>query len=325
MNYKEYQKIINKTAVYPKEMGIGYTVLGLIGETDELLTALIGGFLIKKHAKLDNKSNYREAIAKEIGDVLWYIAATCNELNIHLQEVFIDDTIDPIEILPEDRQLERFSDPILLAAELAEKAKKYLRDKAAPDKNKVIERLQAIYVNCKSIAEYIDYDIETVMQMNYDKLIKRRETGTLHGSGDNRENEVDKKIKYREEDLGAWGVTNIGYIPKDKLDDSAEKESTEDIAYTFSFTEENDDIVIEFSGLKDLETDEINERFIWLKITDKKDKKTFVWDNREFLNRLIKNRSINELDVDSKAILNNFHLILNVLSIADKKLNILSK
>ena len=119
MNFKDYQKIIKETAIYPAEVGMAYCAMGLTGEAGEVadkikklyrdeglagLTSWGQGVVVEEH---------KESIAKELGDVLWYIAAMANE---------------------------------------------------------------------------IDMSLEEIAQMNYNKLIKRRETNTLHGSGDDREN-----------------------------------------------------------------------------------------------------------------------------------------
>lgn len=118
MNFEEYQKIIDQTAIYPHQIGLAYCAMGLTGEAGEVADK------IKKLYRDDDlhslnavsymtvMDEHKEAIGKELGDVLWYITAMANELGLSLEEI---------------------------------------------------------------------------AQKNYDKLIKRRETNTLHGSGDNRE------------------------------------------------------------------------------------------------------------------------------------------
>lgn len=118
MDIKEYQGIIKKTAVYPKEIGLAYCAMGLTGEAGEVadkIKKLYRDRVFHSQTQTwkqiiidDNKKD----IVKELGDVLWYITAMANELGISLEEI---------------------------------------------------------------------------MEMNYNKLIKRRETNTLQGSGDNRE------------------------------------------------------------------------------------------------------------------------------------------
>lgn len=109
MTIKEYQEIINKTAVFPKNIGLMYCTLGLCGESGEVAEK------VKKLYRDHNgeiTEEFKQAVKKEIGDVLWYITALSSELGFTLEEV---------------------------------------------------------------------------MEANYNKLMARRATNTLHGDGDNRE------------------------------------------------------------------------------------------------------------------------------------------
>lgn len=120
MNFKDYQTIIEETAIYPKQMALAYCAMGLTGEAGEVADKIKKLYRDNHFHKLNATgkmlliSENKLAIAKELGDVLWYITAMANEINM---------------------------------------------------------------------------DLEEIAQMNYDKLIKRKETNTLQGSGDNRENE----------------------------------------------------------------------------------------------------------------------------------------
>lgn len=109
MSIKEYQDIIKKTAIYPKEIGIMYCTMGLCGETGEVAEK------VKKLYRDNNgviTPDFKHAIKKELGDVVWYVTA---------------------------------------------------------------------------MAEEFDLSLEEILEANYSKLIARRETNTLHGSGDDRE------------------------------------------------------------------------------------------------------------------------------------------
>ena len=90
----DYQSKAISTAVYPSGgiQGIAYTALGLNGEAGEVAER------IKKIVRDDNAGKSREAldkaidvrrddIVKEMGDVLWYLAAMCHELGVTLEEV----------------------------------------------------------------------------------------------------------------------------------------------------------------------------------------------------------------------------------------------
>jgi NTP pyrophosphatase (non-canonical NTP hydrolase) len=80
MTFKEYQELAKTTAAYPN---IGnnyiYPTLGLAGETGEVAEK------IKKVIRDNNgmvDSEKKEEIAKELGDVLWYLAQLSTELKL---------------------------------------------------------------------------------------------------------------------------------------------------------------------------------------------------------------------------------------------------
>ena len=118
LEFNTYQEIIKKTAIFPPEIGLSYCAMGLSGEAGEVAEKIKKLYRDENYnslnalGKLQVLEDNKDAIAKELGDVLWYITAMANE---------------------------------------------------------------------------IGYDLEQIAQMNYDKLLKRRSTNTLKGSGDNRE------------------------------------------------------------------------------------------------------------------------------------------
>jgi len=79
MSLNEYQKMAAKTAIYKSTHAVLYPALGLAGEAGEVANK------IKKMLRDDDFD--RAAIAAEIGDVLWYIAALSRDLNIDLHDV----------------------------------------------------------------------------------------------------------------------------------------------------------------------------------------------------------------------------------------------
>lgn len=85
MNFQEYQKKAFETAIYPqKGNNIVYPSLGLGGETGEVLEK------IKKVIRDENlKINLekKEELIKELGDVLWYLAALSTELKLDLNDI----------------------------------------------------------------------------------------------------------------------------------------------------------------------------------------------------------------------------------------------
>jgi NTP pyrophosphatase (non-canonical NTP hydrolase) len=85
MDFNEYQKKSRKTAAYPS---IGhpviYPTLGLVNEAGEVAGKIKKVFR-DKGGEISPET--RDALKAELGDVLWYIAQVCTELNIPLNDV----------------------------------------------------------------------------------------------------------------------------------------------------------------------------------------------------------------------------------------------
>lgn len=86
MNLNDYQNQATVTAIYPGRgeiTGLLYTALGL-GEAGEIQGK------VKKILR-DNGGNLTvsnaEAIAAELGDLLWYVACLADELDYDLEEI----------------------------------------------------------------------------------------------------------------------------------------------------------------------------------------------------------------------------------------------
>lgn len=83
--FNEYQEKTKQTAIYPKQNNIGiyYTVLGLVGESGEIANK------VKKIIRDNKKINeeYVQTLSLEIGDVMWYVSQLCNELELSLESV----------------------------------------------------------------------------------------------------------------------------------------------------------------------------------------------------------------------------------------------
>lgn len=85
LDFNAYQAAARQTAKYP-DLGrnLAYPTLGLAGETGEVAER------VKKMIRDDNSvltPERREALKAELGDVLWYVAAICSELDLPLSEV----------------------------------------------------------------------------------------------------------------------------------------------------------------------------------------------------------------------------------------------
>lgn len=85
MNFDKYQVEARKTAIYPKigVKGLMYPVLGLCGEAGEVAEK-VKKLQRDKNGKMSLED--RQEIKKELGDVLWYVAAIANQLNLSLSK-----------------------------------------------------------------------------------------------------------------------------------------------------------------------------------------------------------------------------------------------
>ena len=75
----DYQRAAVSTAIYKQEHAVIYPALGLAAEAGEVANKVKK---ILRDGKLD-----RDAIADEVGDCLWYIAALCRDLNVDMETV----------------------------------------------------------------------------------------------------------------------------------------------------------------------------------------------------------------------------------------------
>lgn len=91
MKFDDYQKQTQKTAKYRHATGkrirtqdLVYPVLGLNGEAGEVAEKLKR--LVRSQVSSVNKEE-RNALALELGDILWYVAQSALRLNMKLSEV----------------------------------------------------------------------------------------------------------------------------------------------------------------------------------------------------------------------------------------------
>jgi NTP pyrophosphatase (non-canonical NTP hydrolase) len=80
----DYQQLSRRTAEYPRQAWLTYPALGLAGEAGE----------VAEHAKKAIRDDgglvtdgRRQAMAKELGDVLWYVSQIASELGLELEEI----------------------------------------------------------------------------------------------------------------------------------------------------------------------------------------------------------------------------------------------
>ena len=85
MNFDDYQQLSGQTAIYPdRGNNLTYPTLGLAGETGEVAEK-VKKLIRDKGGLVDDAT--RDALRKELGDVLWYIAQLCTELDLSMSDV----------------------------------------------------------------------------------------------------------------------------------------------------------------------------------------------------------------------------------------------
>lgn len=84
IEFDDYQRAAQRTAQYPKELGLYYTALGLASEAGEFAGK------VKKVMRDSNgevTKEMKEALVAELGDCAWYVAMAAKELGAPLSRV----------------------------------------------------------------------------------------------------------------------------------------------------------------------------------------------------------------------------------------------
>lgn len=85
MNFADFQNIVKKTSIYPDQgNNVAYATLGLAGEAGEVADK-VKKLIRDSHGILTPEK--KQEMIKELGDVLWYLAACASELGVDLEEV----------------------------------------------------------------------------------------------------------------------------------------------------------------------------------------------------------------------------------------------
>lgn len=195
LNHSDYASAIRPVAKYPHAdehniAALDYCIKGLNGETGEVCEKLYNRPVAVVSISDLTPQPYRQEIALELGDVLWYIERTAVEIGINLDEV-------PATVFRMNRGDSPERAGLLLAARagrVAEIVKKATRDEGllghdilTPERMKAVhEALNDMLVIISYIATCYGYGINGIATMNVAKVINRMERGTLGGEGDHR-------------------------------------------------------------------------------------------------------------------------------------------
>ena len=178
-NYTTYQEAARETCSYEAIDGsfLTYPVLGTAGECGEVIEK------IKKVYRdnggvIDPSACY--ALMTEIGDVLWFISALCDELDLRLADISMDESADKSKWAK--------SSLADLGIEIA-----YLSGSIASastlgrlNKSVMVHSVKQLLIFIQVLADRIGVPMTTIMLKNIEKLRYRVKTGKISGSGDHR-------------------------------------------------------------------------------------------------------------------------------------------
>jgi len=182
MKIANYQAFALSTAIYRELPGgdsPSYPAMGLAGETGEVCEKLADGTL-------------GEELAKELGDVLWYIANLSKDMGESLSCLAEAEDFSSLQAaLPGSGAT---SDAALRlagkAGKVCEITKKLIRD----DGNRLTDRRRVAILSALSetlvafcrLIDSLGLDLDAVAEANADKLRSRQRRGQIKGDGDNR-------------------------------------------------------------------------------------------------------------------------------------------
>ena len=150
----------------PTKGVLWFYTLGLCGEVAEVVEKLRAPVLAS-------------AVAKELGDVLWYVAALSRELGVGELDAYEQTNFNWASCDYADAM-------VIEAGRVAERVKKHYRDGAELDKETMRTLLSQVVYRVHCIATRYNLTLGEVAAMNIEKLESRRLRGTSRGSGDDR-------------------------------------------------------------------------------------------------------------------------------------------
>lgn len=168
---KEYQKLAMRTSPRDGHDKIENGILGLIGETGELVDVL------KKYKFQSGIAPElpKKQIAEELGDVLWYLAELLDGMDLWLIDIIGKD-FSEIDKLMGRRSKRKIS----LDSAILELCDRVSRMRRAIKRHNLADMCSHIRYMIKvsaHIANLAGYTLEQVAQMNIDKLKKRYPNG----------------------------------------------------------------------------------------------------------------------------------------------------
>ena len=109
MTFDEYQEFAKTTAIYPDNAKVVYPTLGLSGEAGEVAEKVKKNIRKSKFGSFEFYGNELDDIAKELGDVLWYVSALASDIGYDL-EIIAQMNVDKLKSRMERDKLQGSGD-----------------------------------------------------------------------------------------------------------------------------------------------------------------------------------------------------------------------
>lgn len=146
-----------------------YYGLGICGEAGELAEKMLAPNVLA----ID--------VIRELGDVLWYVAALTRILNVNMDSLDGD-----VDVCMSKDPLNNAMRVCVEAGKVADRVKKSYRDETELDVDAVSKDLARLMFYAACVGGALGATLSEVAQVNLDKLEDRLQRGTSKGSGDNR-------------------------------------------------------------------------------------------------------------------------------------------
>ena len=186
MKLTDYQHEALKTAIYPIDRELDYTVLGLLSEVGELGEAYSEG----KISDWGFTALVIEKLFSEAGDCYWYTAAVADALNTSLEDVvFLLNGRSELLKFTRSRGL-TILEIVKAASDIAGFVKKAIRDNDGYLSDKASEGIKIslgiVFLQLDHLATLFGGNGVAIRAKNLNKLADRAARGVLAGSGNTR-------------------------------------------------------------------------------------------------------------------------------------------
>jgi NTP pyrophosphatase (non-canonical NTP hydrolase) len=194
LTFDEYQRRAMATAIYPREHAVVYPALDLAGEAGEVCEK------IKKALRDHGGKIDQDVLAKELGDVLWYLAAMASDLERTLGDTNITNGLSMSEFQEISTEQYEIITPVRMAFALSvyvssvshRIARSWIDGDGSVIPSETAKQeifglhVQRVLEGIAIMAHSLNLSLEDIARANLDKLADRAKRGVIGGEGDER-------------------------------------------------------------------------------------------------------------------------------------------